>query len=54
MGVTLLGNISGKASVPDSESSGSVQTTLSLDPRDPGEYRRPSLALVNRCRRTDA
>ena len=30
------------------------QDEVGIDPRDPGEYRRPSLALVYRRRRTEA
>jgi len=42
-----------KVSVLGDRASGNVHAAPSLDPRDPGEYRRPSLALVYRRQRTE-
>lgn len=50
----FLNKINNLASVPDGGTSGSMHAAPSLDPRDPGEYRRPSLVLVYRRRRTEA
>lgn len=45
--------ITEKVSVLGDRASGNVHAATSLDPRYPGEYRRPSLALVYRRQRTE-